>query len=83
MYRSAASALGLDLARSCYVGDRIGDILPALELGGRGILVRTGYGAREEADLPEGIHVAEDLLDAAAWILGGSREPLPSVGGAA
>jgi histidinol-phosphate phosphatase family protein len=39
MYREAASALGLDLAQSAYVGDRWRDVQPALETGGVGILV--------------------------------------------
>jgi formyltetrahydrofolate-dependent phosphoribosylglycinamide formyltransferase len=39
MYRAAAAALGLDLARSACVGDRWRDVAPALELGGLGVLV--------------------------------------------
>jgi D-glycero-D-manno-heptose 1,7-bisphosphate phosphatase len=70
MYRAAARDLGLDLADSFYVGDRLKDVLPAQELGGRGILVRTGYGREEEARLPHGAHVADDLPQAVEWILG-------------
>lgn len=47
LFRAAAEDLGLDLAASFFVGDRFRDVLPALELGGTGILVRTGYGAQE------------------------------------
>lgn len=39
LYRQAAAALGLDPARSAYIGDRWRDIAPALDLGGRGVLV--------------------------------------------
>ncbi|HEX6059338.1 MAG TPA: HAD family hydrolase [Gemmatimonadaceae bacterium] len=39
MHERAARELGLDLARSLYVGDRLRDLLPAAALGGRGILV--------------------------------------------
>jgi D-glycero-D-manno-heptose 1,7-bisphosphate phosphatase len=39
MYRQAAAELGLDLARSAYVGDRWRDVQPALETGGLGILI--------------------------------------------
>lgn len=70
MHRTAAEDLGLDLARSYYVGDRVRDLLPALELGGEGILVRTGYGRDEEADLPPVFSVADDLAEAAHKILG-------------
>jgi D-glycero-D-manno-heptose 1,7-bisphosphate phosphatase len=67
----------LDLRRSFVVGDRYGDIELAHAAGSRGIMVRTGYG---EGDLqwhsanwrtpPD--FVADDLNDAADWIL---RQP--------
>lgn len=69
MHRAAAEALGIDLTRSFFVGDRVRDLLPALELGGEGILVRTGYGAAEESHLPPAFGVADDLLQAAGMIL--------------
>ena len=39
LYRRAALEHGIDLAQSAYIGDRWRDVAPALELGGRGILV--------------------------------------------
>ncbi|MFH1765211.1 MAG: HAD family hydrolase [Gemmatimonadota bacterium] len=69
MYRAAAEELGLDSTRSFFVGDRLGDLLPALELGGEGVLVRTGYGAEEEGALPTAFHATDDVLEAARWIL--------------
>ena len=39
LFREAASALGIDLARSWYIGDRLRDIEPAAAFGGTGILV--------------------------------------------
>jgi D-glycero-D-manno-heptose 1,7-bisphosphate phosphatase len=39
LYARAARDLGLDPARSLFVGDRLRDVLPALVLGGRGILL--------------------------------------------
>ena len=69
MYRAAAEELGIDSARSFFVGDRIRDLLPALELGGEGVLVRTGYGSEEEGALPEVFQVVDDLLEATRWIL--------------
>lgn len=68
MYRQAARELGLDLAGSYYVGDKSSDVLPARELGGRGVLVRTGYGAEHEADAPKNVWVVDDLLAAAGAI---------------
>ncbi len=69
MFRRAATDLGLDLRRSWYVGDKITDVLPAIELGGRGILVRSGYGRELEEAAPPGVAVVEDLAAAAAHIL--------------
>ena len=69
MHRDASELLGLDPSRSYFVGDKIRDLLPALELGGEGILVRTGYGAGEEGSLPATFSVADDLLAAARLIL--------------
>jgi len=69
MHRRAAASLGLDLARSFYVGDKATDVRPALELGGMGILVRTGYGLEQEASVPAGARVVDDLAAAARLIL--------------
>jgi D-glycero-D-manno-heptose 1,7-bisphosphate phosphatase len=70
MHRQAAAELGINLGASIYVGDRKKDALPALELGGRGFLVRTGYGPQEGEDLPAGIEVAEDLPEVVQGLLG-------------
>lgn len=42
LFRRAAKEFGVELEKSWYVGDRLRDILPAAELGGRGILVPDG-----------------------------------------
>ena len=68
LYVAAAGELGLDLRSSWYVGDKITDVLPALELGGKGILVRTGYGRDLEATVPGAVSVVNDLAAAAALI---------------
>lgn len=73
MHRVAAETLHLDFSRSYFVGDKIADVLPALELGGQGILVRTGYGAESEPDAPEGVWVCDDLAAAAHRILESAR----------
>lgn len=69
MHRAAAAALGLDPSRSLFIGDRAGDVLPALEFGGRGILVRTGYGREHEERVPPGTQVVDDLLAAALQVV--------------
>ena len=73
MHRRAAAALGLDLERSYYVGDKATDVLPARDLGGQGILVRTGYGREHESLVPDGTWVADDLRAAADLILDAER----------
>lgn len=62
LYREASRELGIELDRSLYVGDKVSDVLPAVKLGGTGFLLRTG--AEVEVGVPEGIHVADDLLKA-------------------
>ncbi|HEX6307880.1 MAG TPA: HAD-IIIA family hydrolase [Longimicrobiales bacterium] len=70
MYRAAAAALDVDLRESVYVGDRVKDVLPALATGGRGYLVRTGYGAAESEDAPPDVAVVEDLAAVARDLAG-------------
>ena len=70
MYLRAEKELGLDLPGSYFVGDRRKDVVPASALGGKGILVRTGYGREEEPMVDEGVRVVESLSDAASLILG-------------
>ena len=71
--RQAASDLRLDLERSWMIGDRWGDVGVAETAGlAGGILVRTGYGRSAEGRPPQGTSaafVADDLIDAASWIL--------------
>lgn len=73
LYRRAAEDLGIDLARSFWVGDRLGDVAPARALGGFGILVRTGYGADEAERAPAELSVVADLQAAADAVVGGSE----------
>ncbi|PYO98897.1 MAG: hypothetical protein DMD60_03070 [Gemmatimonadetes bacterium] len=72
LFREAGTALGLDLARSVWVGDRLSDVEPARQLGGRAFLVRTGRGAAHAAQgRALGIPVVVDLAAAAAEIVRG------------
>ena len=74
LYRRAARDLGLALAGSYYVGDKLSDVLPAATLGGTGILLRTGHGTAEEERMAEdggsggSWLVADDLAGAAELI---------------
>ena len=74
LLRRAALDLGLDLAGSVMVGDKISDVAVGQSVGAAGVLVLTGYGRGEWehqraqwTSTPD--HVAEDLLDAVDWSL--------------
>lgn len=68
LYLEAANAFGFDLSASYYVGDKLSDVLPAIALGGQGILVRTGYGRDHEPDVSDEIWVVDDLRAAVGRI---------------
>ncbi len=72
LYRQAERELGLDLARSLFIGDRLSDVDAAAALGGTGILVRTGYGRAAEATLAGrthgGVGAAPIVLDSLAGL---------------
>ncbi|CAN5863816.1 HAD family hydrolase [soil metagenome] len=80
MYVRAAAELGLDLGASIYVGDRIKDVLPALALGGRGFLVRTGYGEEAAAARPDGVELVDDLTAVARSVTGSEGNYAETVG---
>ena len=66
LFLRAAREHGLNLSLSVYIGDRLRDIEPGIELGGTAILVRTGYGAAEEREASAAVTVVDDLGGAAA-----------------
>jgi len=74
MLRQAFHELGVDLARSYVVGDRLKDVEFAHSAGLKGILVLTGYGKGEAEYVLPASHirpdfVAEDLYAAIQFIL--------------
>lgn len=73
----AADELGIDLSSSYMVGDKVEDIEVIHRVGGKGILVLTGYGEQQK-DWPgrPPDFVAQDVLEAAYWVIlqeGGNR----------
>lgn len=78
LLRRAAGELALDLGASTIVGDKASDLAVGPAVGARGVLVLTGYGLgewdyrRDTFAVPPD-HIAEDLLDAVDWVLGGGR----------
>jgi D-glycero-D-manno-heptose 1,7-bisphosphate phosphatase len=76
----AARELDLDLSRSFMVGDRWLDVACGRAAGVRPLLVRTGHGAHEEAQVaptaqPDAI--LNNLMEAVGWILRSSLPSLP------
>ena len=72
MIDRAAADLGIEPARSFVVGDKWLDVGAARNVGGRGILVRTGYGAAEEREPQPDLSadaVVDNLIEAVGWIL--------------
>ncbi len=73
----ARDELGVDLAQSYVVGDKLIDLECGWNAGvKKAILVRTGYGAELDRQAPAALNravVADDLPAAAAWILNPSQ----------
>lgn len=72
MLRRASEELGLDLAASFVVGDKLTDIEAGHAVGARGVLVRTGYGRKEEALPDRRVQpdaIVDNLMGAVSWIL--------------
>lgn len=62
MLLEAAGRYDIDLAASVMIGDKLVDMEAGMAAGCRTILVRTGYGAEQESDVPAGVEVYDDLL---------------------
>ena len=70
LFRDAEAELGVNLRRSYWVGDRVGDVAPANALGGRGLLVETGRGPMQVGKARAlGFSVVPDLAAAVTAIL--------------
>lgn len=71
LLQRAAADYRFPLTNVWYVGDSLKDLEAAAAAGAQGVLVRTGNGARIEADgaVPPGIRVFDDLAAAADALL--------------
>jgi D-glycero-D-manno-heptose 1,7-bisphosphate phosphatase len=72
LLRAAARDLDIDLAASFAVGDKWTDVQAGQSVGARGILVRTGYGASNEAAPIAGLApalVTDNLMSAVSWMI--------------
>lgn len=73
LYRLASRDLGVDLARAVYVGDRPGDVLPAVSTGGQGFLLVAESSASVER-LPPAVAMVPDLAEVVRCVLGETGE---------
>jgi len=74
LFLQAAAQLNINMRKSFIVGDKLSDIQMSEVLGAQAVLVLTGYGLQEREKYCSESHlalhyIAEDLLDAARWIL--------------
>jgi len=70
----ASRELGLDPTRAVVVGDKWVDVGLARTVGAKAVLVRTGYGASQEAEPKKDLTadaIVDHLAAAASWILRG------------
>lgn len=70
MLIEAARRFGVDMARSFMIGDTTRDMLTARNAGCRAVLVRTGYGGKDELFNAKPDAVCADVAAAAEWIAG-------------
>lgn len=71
MLERAAADFDLDLSMSVMVGDTVKDMHVGKSVGCKTIMVETGYGLKERKELDfEPDYVAQDLAEAASWIIG-------------
>ena len=75
MIDDAVAELGIDPRQSWVIGDKWLDVQLGHAAGAKSILVRTGWGAQQERDRPQGQHVdavCDNLIHAVSVILGGT-----------
>ncbi|MGK5082720.1 UDP-glucose 4-epimerase GalE [Bdellovibrionota bacterium FG-1] len=73
LIQDGARALGIDLAQSYMVGDKLSDILSGIQAGCKAsLLVRTGHGMDTEKQLTPGqvAFIGNSLREVVRWILG-------------
>ena len=63
LYLTAAAEHGIDLAASCFVGDRMRDVVPGERFGGAGFLIR-GTEQVDAAALPRDVRMVDSLAEA-------------------
>ena len=73
MLKTAAAKYNIDLERSWFIGDTTVDMETGRRAAVRTILVRTGEGGKDGKYDAIPIHIAENILDAVKYIIGGNE----------
>ncbi|AYD41396.1 D-glycero-beta-D-manno-heptose 1,7-bisphosphate 7-phosphatase [Clostridium fermenticellae] len=69
LFKKAIKDFNIDVHESFALGDKVSDLKPALELGIKSILLKTGYGIREKNYIHNfDVLLKEDILDAVNYI---------------
>ena len=75
LLEKAKNDLAIDFKKSYVIGDKVSDIEIAQGIGGKGILVLTGFGKDAKQKLNhEPSYIATDLKDAVEWIIKDSHQ---------
>lgn len=73
LFLKAGENFHINMACSFAIGDKIRDLIPALKMGAKGVLVRTGQGIEEIKNRArwkaEPHFIADNLLHAVQWIM--------------
>lgn len=73
LFMQAKEKFDIDLSKSFMVGDKATDVEAGHNAGCKGILLKTGYGEQvldgKYQNIPDADYIAEDISDAANWIL--------------
>ena len=76
LFERAAQDLNLDLAHSIAIGDKTADIEAARRLGLTAVLVNTGHAGRDGEFDVKPDYTADNILDAAKWVLERERKSI-------
>ena len=81
----AAREYGLELTRCYLIGDKPTDVIAGQAVGCQCVLVLSGLGSRPDDSnsmgaRPDGVHVCQDINEAAAWVVQTESQSVSGVG---
>ena len=79
LFERSAGELDIDLSGSYMIGDTPTDVFSAVNFGGRGCMVKTGWGhfrGNIEQVKPVADYIGDNLFDVVCWILEKNKQEL-------